>query len=318
MITHLVAACLAVMIDRVIGDPRAIPHPVVGFGKLISFLDKHLNKGSERKWKGIMMLLIVCFFAFSVPFLIIFLAYQFHLYVGIIIEAWLISTTIAAKGLKKAAIEVSTPLKSGNIEEARLKLSYIVGRDTETLKEEEIARATIETVAENTSDGVTAPLFFAIIGGAPLAMLYRAVNTCDSMVGYKNERFKEFGFSSAKFDDILNWIPSRVTAFIMVFFGQPKGEKSQLECWKIVLRDARKHPSPNSGWGEAAVAALLGIQLGGLNTYNGVVSNRALMGDPLLKITNDLIEETVEIMLKTVNRFTLVFVVVGGVYYVVT
>ena len=134
-----------------------------------------------------------------------------HLYVGILVEAWLISTTIAAKGLKQAANEVAVPLKKGEFDEARKKLSYIVGRDTDSLKEEEMTRATVETVAENTSDGVTAPLFFALIGGAPLAMLYRFVNTCDSMVGYKNESYGQFGWASAKCDDVLNWIPSRIT-----------------------------------------------------------------------------------------------------------
>ena len=149
-----------------------------------------------------------------------------------------------------------------------------------SLDEGEISRGAIETVAENTSDGVTAPLFWALLGGAPLAMVYRATNTCDSMVGYKNERYKEFGWASAKWDDVMNWIPSRLTGMIMLLGNRPE-KISYRKAWTILFRDAKKHPSPNSGWGEAAVASILGIQLGGINYYKGIISNRAKMGDPL-------------------------------------
>jgi adenosylcobinamide-phosphate synthase len=318
MMSHLLALALAVLIDRLIGDPRKLPHPVVGFGKLISYLDDQLNNGTRKKEKGLIMLILIAALAFFLTSLLIIIAYRIHLYLGIALEAWLISTTIAAKGLKQAANEVAAPLIKGDLEDARIKLSYIVGRDTQNLNEEEITRATVETVAENTSDGVTAPLFFALIGGAPFAMLYRAVNTCDSMVGYKNERYSEFGWASAKCDDLLNWVPSRLTAFVMVFSTKPGLKRTKLECWKIVKRDARKHPSPNSGWGEAAVAALLGVQLGGVNTYKGVLSNRAQMGDPLMTLTAEHIEKTNQLMLKTVNRFTLFIILCGGVFYVFT
>ena len=184
-----------------------------------------------------------------------------------------------SKKSAEAGMEVYRPL-AGKKDEAGLKLSYIVGRDTEKLDESEIVRGTIETVAENTSDGITAPLFWAFIGGAPLAMVYRVINTCDSMVGYKNEKYSDFGWASAKLDDVVNWIPSRITGFLMLLAYRP--EKAKIKAtWKILFRDAKKHPSPNSGWCEAAAAALLGVQLGGVNTYKGIVSNRALMGDPL-------------------------------------
>jgi adenosylcobinamide-phosphate synthase len=313
--SHLIALVLAVVIDRFIGDPRSIPHPVVGFGKLIAFADQMLNKGKRRKEKGLFMLCVLALLVVTLTILLVLVAYRIHLYVGIMLEAWLISTTIAAKGLKQAANEVAVPLKKEKFDQARKKLSYIVGRDTDKLNEEEITRATIETVAENTSDGVTAPLFFALIGGAPLAMLYRAVNTCDSMVGYKNERYSAFGWASAKCDDLLNLIPSRVTGFIMVLCTKPKLKRSRRECWAIVKRDARKHPSPNSGWGEAAVAALLGIQLGGMNTYKGIVSNRAKMGDDLVKLMALHIDETILIMQRTTYVFTLMLIL-GGVLYV--
>lgn len=316
--SHLIALILAVMLDRFIGDPRYIPHPVVGFGKWISSADRLLNKGNYRKEKGLFMLCALSLMVVALTISIVLVAYQIHMYVGVLVEAWLISTTIAAKGLKQAANEVAVPLKRGELELARKKLSFIVGRDTEKLSEEDITRATVETVAENTSDGVTAPLFFAMIGGAPLAMLYRAVNTCDSMVGYKNERYSEFGYASAKFDDWLNFIPSRITSFMMVFFTKPKLNRSRRECWSIVKRDAKKHPSPNSGWGEAAVAALLGIQLGGINTYKGVVSNRAKMGDNLITLKALHINETNSIMLRTTNVFTLIVILGGMLFYVFT
>lgn len=149
------------------------------------------------------------------------------------------------------------PLAKGDMEEARVKLSYIVGRDTERLDEPGIVRAAVETVAENTSDGITAPLFWALIGGAPLALIYRAINTCDSMVGHTNDRYLDFGWASAKVDDIANWIPSRLTSVCIMLTQKPEHSTYE-EAWGILLRDAPKHPSPNSGWGEGAVRPLWG------------------------------------------------------------
>ena len=152
-------------------------------------------------------------------------AYQIHPLVGIIVEGILMATSIAHKSLKDAALEVYDPLQKEDYRNARLKLSYIVGRDTEQLGESEIVRGTVETVAENTSDGVTAPMFWAWIGGAPFALLYRAINTCDSMVGYKNDKYSEFGWASARMDDVVNWIPSRLTGFIMLWANRPQKTK---------------------------------------------------------------------------------------------
>jgi len=232
--------------------------------------------------------------------------------VGIAIEAILIWTTIAEKSLKEAALTVYDPLQKGELNEARHKLSYIVGRDTDQLDEQGIVRATIETVAENTSDGVTAPLFYALIGGAPLALLYRAVNTCDSMVGYKNEKYMEFGWASAKLDDLLNLIPSRLTSMCMLFSNRGV-HSSFFQTAKLVLRDAKKHPSPNSGWGEAAVAALLGIQLGGLNFYKGIRSDRAKMGEPYLPVSDQHILQANGILSRTVLAF-LLLLWIGGIF----
>lgn len=304
IIHHLISITIAIMIDLLIGDPPNWPHPVRWIGSLISSFEKNWNHGQAKKAKGVLMLICVLLIVFLLVFIIIFIGYQIHLYVGIFLEAIIISTTIAQKSLKESALEVYQPLKAGVLVEARKKLSYIVGRDTDSLSEGEIARGAIETVAENTSDGVTAPLFWALIGGAPLAILYRATNTCDSMVGYKNERYREFGWASAKWDDVMNWIPSRLTGLIMLFGNQPEKMKYR-HAWKILFRDAKKHPSPNSGWGEAAVAAILGIQLGGINYYKGMVSDRAKMGEPLSPIKAEHIPKANTILGKTVFLFIL-------------
>ena len=281
MIHHLIAITIAIVIDLIIGDPPSWPHPVKWIGTLIAWLDKRLNQGSNRKRKGIMMLILVLLAVFVPVLFMSWVAYQIHPLVGIIVESILIATSIAQKSLKDAALEVYDPLQKEDYRNARLKLSYIVGRDTEQLDESEIVRGTVETVAENTSDGVTAPMFWAWIGGAPFALLYRAINTCDSMVGYKNDKYSEFGWASARMDDVANWIPSRLTGFIMLWANRPQKTKVK-KTWNILFRDAKKHPSPNSGWCEAAAAALLGVQLGGVNTYKGIVSNRALNGGSAL------------------------------------
>jgi adenosylcobinamide-phosphate synthase len=312
MIQHLLAITFAVVLDLIIGDPPSWPHPVKWIGALISRLDKRLNQGSGRKGKGIMMLFIVLLAVFVPVLFLCWGAYQIHPLIGIMVEGILISTSIAHKSLKDAAMEVYDPLQKDDYQKARLKLSYIVGRDTEQLTESEIVRGTVETVAENTSDGVTAPMFWAWIGGAPFALLYRAINTCDSMVGYKNDKYLDFGWASARMDDIANWVPSRLTGFTMLLANQPQKTKVK-NTWNILFRDAKKHPSPNSGWCEAGAAALLGVQLGGVNTYKGIVSNRALMGDVLYPLERNDIIRIIAILSRT-TVFFLLILWLGGVF----
>jgi len=259
----------------------------------------------------VIMLLFVLVTVFLIVTAITAAFYLIHPVLGILAEGFLIATTIAQKSLKEAALEVYHPLKKGDLKEARMKLSYIVGRDTEKLDEQEVVRGTVETVAENTTDGVTAPLFWALIGGAPLAMVYRAINTCDSMVGNMSERYREFGWASAKLDDVVNWIPSRITGVLMILSNKPE-KSSYRAVWTLLFRDAKRHPSPNSGWGEAAVAAILGIQLGGINFYKGVISNRAKMGDPIVPLVMGHILKTNQILTRTVFLF-LITLWIGGV-----
>jgi adenosylcobinamide-phosphate synthase len=311
IIHHLAAVILAFFLDLIIGDPFEWPHPVRWMGALIAFLDKKLNKGNYRRAKGLAMLIAVLVVVMGAAGLSVVVVYQFHPLAGIIWEGILISTAVAQKSLGEAALAVYEPLHKGEIEEARVKLSYIVGRDTDHLPEREIVRGTVETVAENTSDGVTAPLFWGLLGGAVLALAYRAVNTCDSMVGYRNQKYEKFGFASAKLDDLLNWLPSRLTALAMLLSMKPRNV-SRKEAASIVLRDAMKHPSPNSGWGEAAFAAILGIQLGGTNYYNGVVSHRAKMGEPKYELQANHIIDSINLMKQSAFLF-LLFLCLGGV-----
>lgn len=313
ILTRIVSITLALLLDRLLGDPHHWPHPVRWFGQWISWMDQRLNKGKEKKIKGSLLVISMAFWTIGTAGALVYASYQLHLFIGILIEAILIYTTIASRSLAEAAMNVARPLALEDMETARKEVGMIVGRDTDRLTKQEIARAAVETVAENTSDGVTAPLFFAFIGGGPLALFYRAINTCDSMVGYRNEQYGEFGYFSAKCDDVLNYIPSRMTAFVMAMVNVVKSPFSLTYVFSIIRRDARKHPSPNSGYGESTMAALLGIQLGGTNTYQGIPSHRPKIGDPVSEMSTGTIEQSVEIMRRTVYGFVFCFFSLGGV-----
>ncbi|MGM0836400.1 MAG: adenosylcobinamide-phosphate synthase CbiB [Bacillota bacterium] len=293
-------ACLiligAILLDLWIGDPRWLPHPVIQMGRLISLLERKWNRGTNRRLKGVLLTGTVVVTVYVVTFFFVSISYHIYYVAGVVMEICMISTTIAIKGLSSAGKNVKEPLAKGNLVRARKCLSMIVGRDTENLEESEIVRGTVETVSENTVDGITAPLFWALIGGAPLAMAYRAVNTLDSMVGYKNEQFIHFGWASAILDDIVNWLPARITALTMWFSSLFIRGSRLMDAWKITWSDAKKHPSPNSGWSEAMVAGLMGVQLGGVNYYKGRISERATMGTPTRKIEISDIDKAIRYM----------------------
>lgn len=312
IINHLIAITLAYLIDLIVGDPKSLPHPVRLIGKGIALLERRLNHGKFKRLKGSLVVLVIVAFVMGITFLITYFAYSAHRYIGIGVEAILIATTIATKGLADAAKDVYRPLVADDYNTAREKLSMIVGRDTEQLSEAEIARATVETVAENTSDGITAPIFWALIGGAPLALAYRAINTCDSMLGYKNEQFSQFGWASARLDDVVNYIPSRLTGILMLIVNKPVQPHSRRDCFRILILDAKKHASPNSGWLEVATAALLGVQLGGANTYRGIVSERARVGDSIYPLEAKHIVQAVFIMHRTIILTMILFWLGGG------
>ncbi len=271
----------AYLVDLIIGDPRWIPHPVVIIGKFISFIEDKLYRKSVSPrtlyYRGFLLVIFVMVFTLTSIGVILYLSRLIHPYLYTAVYIWFLASTLAVKGLGQAGLDILKNLETNNIETARKKTGEIVGRDTENLSEKEIARATVETVAENTVDGVTAPLFYALLGGLPLAMLYKAVNTMDSMVGYNNQRYQYFGRFAAKLDDLANYIPARLTALIMLLCSLFLGYNWK-RGWKVLLTDSRKHPSPNSGYSEAVTAGVLGIELGGTNYYRGVPSKRPVMG----------------------------------------
>lgn len=290
----------AYVIDRLIGDPRSLPHPVIGMGKAITAIEKAIRRYASRprslRLAGLLLPLIVVGGAWALTTGLLWLLSLVSPWLMWAAEAWLISTTIASKGLKDAGMAVYIELRKGDLPAARQALGMIVGRDTEHLDSPEIVRGTVETVAENIVDAIISPLFYALIGGAPLAMAYRAVNTLDSMVGYKNEKYRELGWASARLDDVANLIPSRLTALLVALcasFLRLDWRRSM----RTVIRDARLHPSPNSGYPESAVAGALGIRLGGENVYHGIRSFRAYMGDPLRIMEPEDIIQTSRVML---------------------
>ena len=231
---------------------------------------------------------------------------RFNTVVYVIINSIVIYTTLATKCLKDEAKKIYEVLKTGDLQKSRTQLSYIVGRDTANLDEKEIIRATVETVAENTVDGLIAPLFYAFIGGAPLAMAYKAINTLDSSVGYKNEKYLHIGFASAKIDDIANYIPSRI-AVILFTIGNFFLRNDYKNCFKIAIRDRKNHKSPNCAFSEGAVAGALGIQLGGTNVYFGEVVYKPTIGDKTREIEVEDIARTNKILYATSLTSMLVF-----------
>ncbi|OKP68100.1 adenosylcobinamide-phosphate synthase [Paenibacillus sp. P3E] len=274
----------AYVLDRIIGDPRSIPHPVVLMGKAVTALERLIRRSCTQprtlKRAGILLPLLVAGGAWGGTAALLLLLSRVSPGLGWAAEVWLIATTIASKGLKDAGMAVYVELRKGDISAARTALGMIVGRDTTMLESPDIVRGTVETVAENIVDAIISPLSFALLGGAPLAMAYRAVNTLDSMVGYKNDKYRDLGWASARLDDVANYIAARMTAVLLVLCACLL-RLDWRSSWRIVRRDARSHPSPNSGFPESAVAGALGIRLGGKNVYHGVATFRAYMGDPL-------------------------------------
>lgn len=312
MIGHLSAIALGMVIDRLVGDPATWPHPVRWIGKGITGFAKRWNQEPHAFRNGFLMTALVVSITFGTVFLLVKSAYAFHWVLGIFVEGALIASGLAQKSLKDAAEEVYKPLVEENWTLAREKLSWIVGRDTDKLDESEITRAVVETVSENTSDGVTAPLFWAFLLGAPGLWLYKAANTCDSMVGYKNQEFEKFGFASARLDDFLNFIPSRITGGLILIVTENKRNLTLRQRFTEWRRDAKKHPSPNSGWLEAATAIQLGIELGGLNTYKGIASERARMGVPIYRLEAAHIRVAV-IHMQTAAIWFFILFALGGI-----
>ena len=283
----------ALLLDLALGDPRWLPHPVAMIGRLINRLEMLLRPEKGREYisvtvkqlvsreraAGILLLLITVASAAGAAWLLLFTASLVSGPVEFLLAVATSWTCLAARSLHAESALVSDALVAGEIEQARHFLSYIVGRDTADLDEPEIWRALVETVAENSSDGIIAPLFWLTVGGPVAAIAFKAVSTLDSMVGYRNQRYLHFGWASARMDDLLNFIPARLTALLMIVSALPAG-LSMTGAFMITLRDRLKHPSPNSAHPEAAAAGALGVRLGGVSNYAGVTSIKQYIGDP--------------------------------------
>lgn len=261
---------LAFLLDLLFGDPRWMPHPVRGMGRLVEAEERTLRRHFQgyEKLAGVLLAASLVIGVYAFAWGVSSASRKIDPALGIVVQGVLIYFSMAPRDLASHALRVRRELLKGDLEGAKGKVSMMVGRDVAPLDEKGVIRATVESVAENTVDGVTAPLFFAFLGGGPAAIAYRAANTLDSMVGYRHPPYTEIGWASARFDDLLNLLPARLTAAVMPLAGIFLGG-STLRGYQALLRDGRKHDSPNSGLPEAAMAGLLGIQLGGPHWYRG-------------------------------------------------
>lgn len=301
---------LAFLVDCILGDPYKFPHPVKFIGSYIKFFEnKVLSKLRDRKKLkyiyGVALTLSTVTITFMITFILLLIAKKINIYFFHVLNIIILWTTIAPKCLAQETLKVYKPLIEGDIDNARAKITYLVSRDTKHLNSQDICKATIETILENTSDGVIAPLFFAFIGGAPCAMAYKAVNTLDSMVGYHNEKYEDFGFFSAKADDILNFIPARLSG-ILIIVAAFVLKYSPASAFKIFIRDRKKHKSPNSAHPEAAGAGALNIRLGGATSYFGKIHDKPYIGDnKKILEPNDIIKS-----IKLLYVSTIIFIII--------
>ena len=306
MCFHILAFFLGFLLDMLIGDPQGFPHPVRLIGALIAKTQERLGgtdpeKSPEEQLRlGKYLVGIVLSATFLAVLLALLLAWTLHPAAGLIVEAVMTWQILAAKSLKVESMKVYRCLEKGNLEEARAAVSMIVGRDTAALDAEGVAKAAVETVAENTSDGVIAPMLYTALGGPLLGFLYKAVNTMDSMVGYKNEKYLYFGRAAAKLDDAVNFLPSRISAWLMIGAAALGGRCfSAKRALLIYKRDRRKHASPNSAQTEAACAGALGIRLAGDASYFGKRVHKPYIGDAGRKVEYEDIRRANRLMYLT-------------------
>lgn len=281
-----------------LGDPRWFPHPVKGIGRLALLIENPLRRLFSPRTAGVLAVLLVVTISTGLVWLCCHLATVLHPLCGALVSILLLYTCFAMQDLRQHALAVYRALAAGDLTHARSKVALLVGRDTENLNAEEITRATLESVAENTVDGVTAPLLFAFVAGAPGAILYKAINTLDSTWGYKNERYLQFGWVAARLDDLANFLPARISALLVPLAAWLMGQNAG-QAWRVFRRDRHKHPSPNGGQIEAAFAGALRIQLGGKISYAGKISTRPCLGDPLERIIPEKIKMALRLMLAT-------------------
>ena len=307
---HILAFGAGFLLDQLFGDPYFLPHPIRGIGWLIAKTEKMLRSGNpqenstgreaaERR-QGKLLVVIVLLLTGMLSALILFGAYAIYPNLGMVIEAVMTYQILAARCLQVESSKVWKQLTAGSLEGARKAVSMIVGRDTEHLTEEGVAKAAVETVAENTSDGVIAPMLYTALGGPVLGFLYKAVNTMDSMVGYKNEKYLHFGRAAAKLDDVVNFLPARISALLMIGAAFISGKSyNGKQAWRIWRRDNRKHASPNSAQTESVCAGALGIRLAGDASYFGKIVKKPYIGDSTRAVEPEDIRRTNRLMNRT-------------------
>ena len=285
---HLIALLIGFFVDLLLGDPHSIPHLVVWIGKLISAAEKLVRRLFPKTVRGEniaggVLWVIVVLVSTAVPALLLYAAYRLHPAAGLVLESIMCWQILATRSLRDESMKVYAALKKGVPEEYRRAVSMIVGRDTAELDDLAVTRAAVETVAENASDGVIAPMLFLALGGAPLGFFYKAVNTMDSMLGYIEMPYKNIGLVPAKMDDVLNYIPARLSALLMLAAGAALGMDVKTG-WRIWRRDRRNHASPNSAQTESVCAGLLGVRLAGDAYYHGELHKKPYIGDALREI----------------------------------
>lgn len=309
-----VAAVVAgFLLDALLGDPRRIPHPIVAMGNAIAWLEPRLRAAfpdtpSGARRAGVVLVAVLCAGSFGATWCLIAVAGLVHPLLGFAVETWLCYQALAACELRRQSMRVVRELTREGLPAARRAVGMIVGRDTEALDERGVLKAAVETVAENTADGVVGPLVYLIVGGAPLGMLYKAVNTMDSMVGYKNKRYLDFGRAAARVDDVLGFIPARLAALCMIA-AAPAAGLSTKGAWRIWRRDRFNHASPNSAQTESAMAGALGVELAGSAVYFGKLVEKPTMGDATRPIEREDVRRANRLM---VLASALSLVVLGG------
>ncbi len=324
MIYHIIAFVAGVVLDWVVGDPMNFPHPIRWIGTLISklthcLLDPYLRNGRKpkaEKRNGFFLVFAVVGITVFLTAAILLVTYRIHPYLGVVTETIMTCYVLAAKSLFVESMKVSDALKEQGLEAARYAVSMIVGRDTNVLDEKGVIRAAVETVAENTSDGVIAPFLYTALGGPVLGFAYKAINTMDSMVGYHNEKYEDFGFFAAKLDDVVNYLPSRISALFMILAAFLGGKTySGKNAWKVFRRDRFCHKSPNSAQTESVCAGALGVRLAGDASYFGKIVKKPYIGDATREIEREDIKRSGILMFLTEILLLLSWGCIWGILY---
>ncbi len=312
----LLALAVGFVLDLLIGDPRWLYHPVCVIGNLITVLEKAIRKSFPKSSRGelaggFLMVVLICLLSGGIPLLILYYLYHYLPVAGFVLEAFWCYQLLAARSLKDESMKVYDRLKNGTLDEARYAVSMIVGRDTKELTETGVTKAAVETVAENASDGVIAPMLYMAVGGVPFMFLYKGINTMDSMLGYKNDKYLYFGRVAAKLDDVANYIPARISGWLMVAATLFTGMDTK-NAARIYRRDRRNHASPNSAQTEAAMAGALDVQLAGNAYYFGKLYEKPTIGDPIRPVEPEDIRRANRLMYAASALGVVIFLLLSG------